>query len=143
MPLPLNNGGCSLPFREKSLRGFSLVELIMTIVIVAIVSVPLSLLISQHFEGVLQSKDYTAGVNLARLEMEKVNNLSYNAISTGSFSNYQGYPYDVSRDVIFLVGDNLSQESLNQVTVSVRRSGSAAVIVKFITYIAKNVTYGL
>ena len=127
--------------RIKSRRGFTLVELIMTIVVVAIVSVPLSLLIGQHFESVLQSKDYTVAMNLARLEIEIVNNLSFGNINPANYSSYQGYPYDVIRDV--LVVSPPGPEGLKQITITVRRAGGSKDLAKFITYIANNVTYGL
>ena len=127
-------------------RGFTLVELIMTVVVVSIVAVPLSLLISQHLESVLQSQDYTLAVTLARLDMEKVNNLSYDNVDSVPFTPYPGYNYDIGRDVVCLQGnyvDGVSGESLKKITVEVRRTGSSQVLVSLVTYLAKNVAYGL
>ena len=143
MSLPPKIFGNHLMKDVKCKKGFTLIELIMTIVVVAIISVPLSLLIVQHYESVFRSKDFTAGINLARLEMEKVNNLSYDAIIDYSLDNYEGFPYLVTRTVGFAAGDDLSPESLKQVVVTVRRSATGNDFVKLITYIAKNVTYGL
>lgn len=127
-------------------RGFTLVELIMTVVVVSIVAIPLSLLISQHLESVLQSQDHTVAVNLARLEMEKVNNLSYDNVASVPFTPYPGYNYDISRDVVCLQGNcavGAPGESLKQITVAVRRTGSLQVLVSLVTYLAKSVTYGI
>ena len=124
-------------------RGFTLVELIMTVVVVSIVAIPLSLLISQHLESVLQSQDYTLAVTLARLDMEKVNNLSYNNIVSGSFSPYQGTNYDVTRTVTYAQGDEAAAESMKKIVVDVKRSGDAAVLVSLVTYVTKNITYGI
>jgi len=55
------------------MRGFTLIELIMTIVLVGIVSIPLSLLIAQHITSAAYSKDTTLAFNLARWDMEQVN----------------------------------------------------------------------
>lgn len=133
-----------MPSRLRRKReGFTLIELVMTIVVVAIISIPLSLLVIQHIESVVQSKDYTMAMNLARWEMEIVNNTGYASISTANFPNYKGYPYDLTRTVTFAAGSGASAESLKQITVTVRRSGSATDLVKFITYIARNVIYAL
>ena len=126
-----------------ALTGFTLVELVMTIVVVAIVAIPLSLLLFEHTEGTVQSSDRTMALNLARLEMEKVNNLAYANIVTASFSNYQGYSFDVDRTVSFVQGTSLTAESLKQVKVDVKRTGSATILATLVTYTARNVAYGL
>lgn len=120
----------------------------MTIVVVSIVAIPLSLLISQHLESVLQSQDYTLAVNLARFDMEKVNNLNYDNVAVGSFPFplYLGYNYDVTRDVVCLQPDCAPAtpgESLKKVTVAVRRTGSSQILVSLVTHLAENAAYGL
>jgi prepilin-type N-terminal cleavage/methylation domain-containing protein len=124
-------------------RGFTLIELVMTMVVVGIVSIPLSLLLSQHTQSVFQSADYTAALNLARLEMDKVNNMAYADIVSASFSNYQGYDYDLTRTMDYAQGSALTTQSLKKITVSLTRHGSATELLSLVTYIAKNVSYGL
>ena len=126
--------------------GFTLVEIVMTIVVVSIVAIPLSLLISQHLNSVVQSRDYTAAVHLARLDMEVVNNLSYDNVDNVPFTPYPGYPYDIQRGVVCLQGDcadGAVGESLKQITVEVRRTGSSQVLVGLVTYLARHVVYGI
>ncbi len=115
----------------------------MTIVVVGITAVPLSLLVSQHLESLVQSQDYTLAVNLARFEMEKVNNLSYNNIASVSSPNYQGYNYDISRIVTYVQGNDLSPESMKKILVEARKAGQSTVLVSLVTYLTKNVAYGL
>jgi type II secretory pathway pseudopilin PulG len=122
-------------------KGFILIELIMTIVVVGLIAFPLSLSLTEQVQGVRQSGDYTAALNLARFEMEKVNNLNYDSIIGADFSNYQGYTYDISRAVTVLYTQG--NEELKQITVDVKKAGSATVLVSLVTYIAKNITYGL
>jgi len=124
-------------------KGFTLIELIMTIVVVGIISVPLSLLVSQHVDSVFQSKDYTLALNLARLEMETVNNMSYDNIMIGSFNdpNYKGYDYDMTRTVAF--AQQSGSESLKEIRLEITKSGSATVLVSLVTYLARNVSYGI
>lgn len=115
----------------------------MTIVLVGIVSIPLALLVSQHIESVFRSEDYTITRNLARFEMEVVNNTAYANIVSASSPSYQGYNYDVTRTVSFAQGTALTSESLKQIRITVTRHGSATVLVSLVTYIARNVSYGL
>lgn len=123
--------------------GFTLIELVMTIVVMGIVAVPLSLLISQHVESVFISEDSTMARQFARLEIERVNNLPYANIVSATISQYKGYDYDVSRSVTFAQGTNVSQESLKKINVSVVKSGASDVLTSLVTYIAKNINYGL
>ena len=123
--------------------GFTLIELLMTIIVLGIVAVPLSLLIFQHVQSTFQSQDHTFALNLARLEMEKVNNMAYANVTVGTFNfaNYQGYPFDVTRTVTLIA--NTPPEGLKQVKVDVKKNASATILVSFITYLVASVTYGL
>ena len=131
-----------LKLRLKA-KGFTLIELIMTIVVVGIIAIPLSLLLSQHIQGVFDSADYTLANNLARFEMEVVNNLAYTNITSTTISSYQGYDYTVTRTVTYAQGSASTAESLKKIVVGVKKSGSATVLAGLVTYIAKNVGYGL
>ena len=123
------------------MRAFTLIELIMTIVVVGLIAVPLSISLVGQVQGVTQSGDYTAALNLGRFEIEKVNNLSYDSITSASFSNYQGYAYDIGRAVTVLYTQG--SEGLKQITVSVQRAGDSTVLLSVTTYIARNLSYGL
>jgi prepilin-type N-terminal cleavage/methylation domain-containing protein len=129
--------------QRRRTKGFTLIELIMTIVVVGLIAVPLSLSLTAQVQGMVKSGAYTAALNLARFEMERVNNLAYAGITSASFPNYQGYPYDVNRSVTYAQGNDSSLESLKQVTVNVTPAGSSTVLVSLTVYIAKNVSYGL
>ena len=132
-----------LSLKKFSLAGFTLIELILTIIVVAIVAIPLSLLLFQHMDGVFQSQDYTMALNLARYEMERVNNMSYASVTVGTFNinNFQGYSYYLTRTVSLI--QNTPPESLKQVRVDVRKSASSPILVSLITYLVANVIYGL
>lgn len=115
----------------------------MTIIVVAIIAIPLSLLLSQHISSVFEAEDYAFAVNLGRMEMEKVNNLTYTGINSATFSNYEGYNYDIGRTVNYVQGNAGTPESLKRITVEVRKAGSATVLFSLVTYIARNINYGL
>ncbi|MBU0548187.1 MAG: type II secretion system GspH family protein [Candidatus Omnitrophica bacterium] len=128
-------------FRKK--RAFSLIELIMAIVVVGIVALPVSITLAKHVQSVFVSQDYTTALNLARFDMEQVFNTAYASVSSASFSNYQGYAYNLSRTVTYAYGDAGTPESLKLISVSVTKAGSGVVLVTLKSYIAKNVTLGL
>ena len=131
----------SLP--QNTSKGFTLIEIIITIIVVTIVAIPLSLLVSQHVRSVFQSESLSVARQLARLEMEQVNNTVYPAIISANFPNYKGYNYDVDRTVTYADGSAGSAESLKKIIVKVTRSGEGEVLVDLVTYVAKNISYGL
>lgn len=124
-------------------RGFTLVELIMAIIVVGIISIPISLSLGQHIRSAAVSQDYSTAINLGRFEMELVNNLAYANINSLTSANYQGYSYDVVRTVSYAQGSGATPESLKKITVDVKKSGSTTVLVSFVTYVAANVSYGI
>jgi len=122
-------------------RAFTLIELIMTIVVVGIVAIPISITLSKHVQSVFQSQDLTTAENLARFDLEQMNNTVYASIVSVTIPNYQGYSYDLIRTVSFVNGTAVSAESTKKITVQVVKSGSAQVLAKLVTYISKNVRY--
>ena len=125
----------------KLARGFTVIETLMTIILVSVVAIPLALFLSRHVNSLYQSRDYTMAVNLARFDMERVKNMPYGNIVSASFPNFLGYNYGVTRTVTFMQGNAGSAESLKQVQVDVRATGSATILVSLVTYIAKNANY--
>ena len=115
----------------------------MAIVVVGIVALPISIMLAKHVQSVFVSQDYTTALNLARLDMEQVINTAYASVNSASFSNYQGYAYNLSRTVTYAQGDAGTAESLKLVSISVTKAGSATVLVTLKTYISKNITLGL
>lgn len=132
-----------MPLQRNLSKGFTLIEVIMTIIVVTIVAIPLSLLLSQHVRSAFQSESLTIARQLARLEMEKVNNTGYPAITSANFPNYEGYDYNLDRIVTYAYGDTGSAESLKKIMVKVAKSGDSKVLINLVTYIAKNIVYGL
>lgn len=132
----------SMPHYRRQ-TGFSLIELVLTVVVTAIVALPLSLTVQANVQGAYQAQDQMFAQQLGRREMERVNKMPYAGMVTASFPNYQGYPYDVTRTVTFLQGNAGSAESLKQITVDVRKAGSPAILASFVTYFARNIAYGI
>ena len=115
----------------------------MTIVVVSIVAVPLSLLVFKQIDSVFGAEDFSIAQNLSRLEMEKVNNADYSNIVSQSFSNYEGYSFDLEKIVTYEYGDASSAESLKKIQIDVKRSGASSDLISLVTYLAKNVNYGI
>ena len=117
----------------------------MTIVVVGIVALPISITLAKHVQSVFVSQDYTSALNLARLEMEKVLNTAYASIAIGvtSSPSYQGYAYDLTKTVSYLLGAAPPALGLKQVIISLTKAGSATTLVTLKTYVVSNVTWGL
>jgi type II secretory pathway pseudopilin PulG len=128
-----------------SLTGQTLVEIIITMVVIGIISIPLAFMVLEHIKGTVQLEEYTIAINLARLEIEKVNNMAWTSIIPADFLPYSGYnnSYDVRRSVSYVQGSNATPESLKQIIVTVTKHNSTRVLARLITYIARNVNYGL
>jgi len=127
-------------FRKKS--AFTLIELIMTIVVVGIIALPISITLARQIQSVFISQDYTVALDLARFEMEKVINTAYASIVVGTTNsaNYQGYAYDLTT----IVSETVSgSEAYKTISISAKKAGSATVLVTLKTYLVKNVTWGL
>lgn len=85
-------------------NAFTLIELIVTIVVLGLVLIPLGLMCGEYMGAIVYSRDSGVAENLVKTEMAKVNNLAYGdptlATSVDSTtSNYEGYPYDLRRKV--------------------------------------------
>jgi len=124
-------------------RGFTLIELIMAIVVLAIVMIPLGVISLEYMRGVVYSRELVVAEGLAKTEMAIINNLSYTdaTLEDGdddTTTNYQGYAYDLRRTVSFVPGWS---NNLKQVNVRVYPTGTAVQVVELVTYIA-NVAFG-
>jgi len=124
-------------------RGFTLIELIMAIVVLAIVMIPLGAISLEYMRGVVYSREMVITEGLAKTEMAKINNLSYTdtTLEDGdddTTPNYLGYAYDLRRTVSFVTGWS---NNLKQVKVRVYPTGTTVQLVELVTYIA-NVSFG-
>jgi hypothetical protein len=119
------------------------VELMMTIILVGITALPVALFINENIQGVFRSQDMINAVNLARLEMEKVNNLPFDSIIDATLPRYENYNYDIIRTVTYAQGSDTTAEALKRVEVAARRSGADNILFSLVTFIARNINYAL
>jgi len=125
------------------MRGYTLIELIVSIVVLSIAITGIALLFLGDTEVSIYSKDLIQAENLARLEATKVENLSFSDVTLASGYNntttaYEGYPLDLNRQVAIVAG---TSDNLKKVTISVYPTGTTEPLISVITYKA-NVAYG-
>lgn len=126
---------------KKKSRGFTLIEIIMAGVILGIVGLAVSVFVINHIVAVTGRNQYSLAMNLARLEMEKVQNTPYASVATLNTSNYLNYGLYVARTVTVIATSG--SEQVEQIKVEVKKDASSPSIVTLNTYIVKNVTSGL
>ncbi len=136
---------CRMPLRAGPRLGYTLLELIITIVLLGIVMIPVGVMALEYAKGLVYARHVEMAGSLARMEMSKVNNLPYDDATLASgydrtFIVYEGYPYDVRRTVSY-VDVGAWDANLKKVQVRVYPTGSAQYVANMVTYIA-DVTYG-
>ena len=127
--------------------GFTLIELIVSIVIAGIILISFAASYRQIISGLIYDSELSKAIGLSQLEFSIANSISYtDPTLAGGYNNlsvnYQGSGYDVRRQVSYDFGSDVTTQSLKRITITVYRTGSAAEIMKTATLRAKNVTYG-
>ena len=133
-------------------RGLTLVELIITISLTAIIGVPAGILLSRQIGAAIDTRDYTVAMSLARYEMERLDSFNdvyhadlfvTNSPVTTTIVNYLGYPYTLERTVDCLTGDCTNGNfNVKRVDVTVRKTGSISPLATLTTYRTQNVLFG-
>lgn len=131
----------------KSRRAYTLIEIIISIVILGIVIIPIAAGYQQITIGVIKSSDLSKAVRLSELEFSIINTIPYNhATLAGGYNNltanYQNSGYDLRRQVTYEAGSDVTTQSLKGITVTIYKGGSTTPIISTKTLRAKNVTYG-
>ncbi len=123
-------------------NGFTMVELVMTIVVSTIIAIPLALMVREHVISLNDIQDDSMAIELARYDVERLKNTAYASLSIGTttLSNYQSYPYDVRRTITYRLGTSGSAESMKKIQVDVRKAGSSTNVYSLFDYVAKNIT---
>ena len=133
-------------------RGLTLVELIITISLTAILGIPAGILLSRQLGAAIDARDYTVAMSLARYEMERLDSFNdvyhadlfvTNSPVTTTIVNYLGYPYTLERTVDCLTGDCTNGNfNVKRVDVTVRKTGSISPLATLTTYRTQNVLFG-
>jgi len=133
-------------------RGLTLVELVITIALAAILCVPAGILLSEHLKGALDARDYTVAMSLARQEMERLDSLNDFFASpdlnigttSGTVSGFPAYTRTVT--ISCLVGNctnpGTGSQGVKQITVVVTKTGPSDVLATLVSYRTKHVFFG-
>jgi|GEM_PF-1230978 len=138
------NSSGSLPKNSRRVcaAGFTLIELVLVIVVLSMTAIPVSLILVEHVEAVVESSEGTIARQLARAEMERINNLPYNTVASSSTTRYWGYDYDVVTTVSYAAGNGTTAQSLKLIRVEVRKTGQATSLLDVVTYRCRGITHG-
>ena len=123
---------------EPPMRGFTLIELVITILIISLFVAGIAMIMQQVVVDLAFSGDTVKALSLARLEMSKVNNLSYLDLTLAYETIYEGSAYDLNRTVDYVTD---TSNKLKEVNVSVYSTGTTDILSSLTTYVA-DVTFG-
>lgn len=112
--------------------GFSLVEIIIAITVLAVISIPLALIATEYIRAASSGDSLVTALNLARREIAVANSLNFSSVTSLTTNNYLGYNYDVQRTVA-AIG---SSGGLKRVIVKVFPNGSTTAIAQLVAYIS-------
>lgn len=146
----------------RAAAAFTLVELIITVALVAILALPIGGLVVAQVKGSFQADDMLAAMNLARYEQERVvmlgfaGTVSWCSTTPGNLppseswcpgsvsppSPYGPGPVQVTRRVdLQTPTDGSSSAEMKRITVKVFRSGLATPVMTLMTYLAGGTSF--
>jgi len=129
-------------------RGLTLVELVITIALAAILGVPVGFILSEHLRGALRARDYAVAMSLDRQEMERLDSLNnFFSVSTQAAAPVAGFSaYTRAVTVTCLLGDctntNTNSQGVKKITVVVTKTGPGDVLATLVSYRTKHVAFG-
>jgi len=129
-------------------RGLTLVELVITISLSAILGIPAGILLSEHLNAALRARDAAVAMSLARAEMERLDSLNdFFAIASQAAAPVPGFPaYTRSVTVACLLGNCVNtgtgSQGVKRMTIVVTKTGSTDPFATLVTYRTKHVFFG-
>ncbi|MDP3704238.1 MAG: hypothetical protein Q8R78_07615 [Candidatus Omnitrophota bacterium] len=127
-------------------RGLTLVELIITISLTALIGIPSGILLSRQLNAAIDARDYTVAMSLARAEMERIDSLNnFSSIAPQAWTPVSGFPsYERQVNVPCLTSANCNTGNfqVKRVDVTVRKTGSSSPLATLSTYRTQDVLFG-
>lgn len=129
--------------RKKVPRGFTLIELTITIAVSSIMVVGMVQAMQQQVVVSVETRDYLVAMNIARMKMGEIRAGSYPSVGTATLAAESAFPGYMSQRVVTDVVSS-GGLSVRQVQVDVARSGGSfsSPIVSLITYLTSVTTFG-
>lgn len=124
---------------NRSNKGFTLIELIMAIVIMAIIVIFVANAYNNIVYMSVKKTDWSKAVRLLEFESSYENSIDYNSVSNLTRTNYMGSGYDIQTTVTYEAGSGATTQSLKRITILVSRSGIP--VITNVTFRAKNVNW--
>lgn len=123
-------------------RGFTLIEMIIAIAVIAIIMIPISLMLMEYVRAIAYADSLTVAANLAQRELGIINNLGYGVLNNALFTNYAGYNFDLDRVVSYVSGTNNNLKMV-RLRVFPHPMASSGQLLDLVTYvIGMNVGFG-
>ncbi len=97
-------------------KGFTLIELIIAIVVAGVISIGVAIFLSEYLNSTVFLHYETFAMNLARMEIEKTNNIAIADLGNALWNDYEGYGYKVVRKVSNVQG---TSNKVKEIEVSV------------------------
>jgi prepilin-type N-terminal cleavage/methylation domain-containing protein len=129
-------------------RGLTLVELVITIALAAILGVPVGFILSEHLRGALSARDAAVAMSLARQEMERLDSLNdFFVISSQAAAPVPGFAaYTRAVAVTCLLGNctnpGTGSQGVKQITIVVTKTGPGDTLATLVSYRTKHVFFG-
>ncbi len=129
-------------------RGLTLIELVITISLAAILGIPVGILLSEHLTGALRARDDVVAMSLARAEMERLDSLDdFFAVASQApvaVPGFDAYTLTVTVRCQFGNCTNTStgSQGVKQITILVTKTGSADRLATLVSYRTKHVFFG-
>lgn len=116
--------------RIRNARGFSIVELLVAITIIAIGVLAVAGLMPLARRSTIQSGDVTRAIEYAQQKMEELKNLEYDEVTSGSDST------GIFRRS-WIVDEDIPMEDMKRITTKVTWITGSQDTVELVTYIGK------
>jgi len=105
--------------RKLSKKGFSLIELMVAVAILAIAVLGIFLAFSSAWMGMAVGRDITVATNYARGEMEAIKNKPFETLSTEEPANYTEGKFSISTNIINEIIGDVERNDLKRVITTV------------------------
>ncbi len=101
----------------------TLMELVMAMIILGVIAIPTASMIMNQIQGMVTATNLTAAGNVARLEMEKLNNTAYASVLSPGSDVIP--PYTVSWNFLPYTSGTVGRKDI---TMKIARTGSATTL---------------